>query len=493
MTGLSRAPARKRLRLALVALAALPLLAFGTPSADASSHREAPGITQHPKMDATDFYMFRSYESGRDGFVTLVACYYPLQDPQAGPNYFQMDEDGLYEIHIDNDGDAIEDLTFQFRFTRTQKNIQIPVGDPGSEVMVDIPLANSGAFGLSDGTAAQNVEESYTVTLVTGDRRTGTSAACTQTDGSTTFTKPFDYIGEKSNPDYMAYANSLIVPITIPGAGMQGRVFVGQRKDPFVVNLGEAFDLVNTNPVGPENGEQDTLANRNCTAICLEVPISFLTDGDDVIGAWTSSSLRQARVQNPTPDGTTPEAVHGGAWTQVSRLGMPLVNELVIGLSAKDRFNASEPTDDGQFATYVTNPTFPELLQLLFGVQAPNAFPRGDLVQVFLTGVPGLNQPAGVQASEMMRLNTATPVLMQGSQNRLGVIAGDGAGYPNGRRPGDDVVDITLRVAMGVLLSDAEAPDRSLPYTDGAFLDDSQTDATFPYLRTPLPGAVSGP
>jgi hypothetical protein len=165
------------------------------------------------------------------------------------------------------------------------------------------------------------------------------------------------------------------------------------------------------------------------------------------------------------------------------------VNEVVIGLKDKDRFNASEPKDDAQFATYVTHPTLPELLEILFGVTAPNAFPRADLVQAFLTGVPTLNQPAGVVPSEMLRLNTATAPKPKGMQARLGVLAGDTAGFPNGRRPGDDVVDIELRVAMGVLLPLADAPSGQLPYTDGALCNDGLYDAVFPYLRTPIPGA----
>jgi hypothetical protein len=185
-----------------------------------------------------------------------------------------------------------------------------------------------------------------------------------------------------------------------------------------------------------------------------------------------------------------PAAIHGGAYTQVSRLGSPLVNEVVIGLPDKDRFNHSEPQDDAQFAVYVTNPTLPALIELLFpAAAAPTAFPREDLVAGFLTGVDGLNQPPNVVPSEMLRLNTATPAVPAGSQQPLGVLAGDTAGFPNGRRPGDDVVDIALRVVMGVLLDPEDAPAGQLPFTDGAFVDDSFFDTTFPYLVTPLPGS----
>ena len=178
-------------------------------------------------------------------------------------------------------------------------------------------------------------------------------------------------------------------------------------------------------------------------------------------------------------------------YKQVSRLSAPLVNEVVIGLPDKDRFNASQPADDAQFAKYVTNPTLPALIQALFpGVLAPNVFPRSDLVAAFLTGVAGLNQPANVKPSEMMRLNTSIAPKSASQQKCLGVLGGDLAGFPNGRRPGDDVVDIELRVAMGILLTDAQAPSRTLPFTDGAAVHATQFRNTFPYLNTPIPGAT---
>ncbi|MEZ6009515.1 MAG: DUF4331 domain-containing protein [Planctomycetota bacterium] len=457
-------------------------------AAHASSHREAPAITRHPQVDATDFYLFRSYEAGRDDRIVAIACYAPLQDAYAGPNYHGLDPNALYEIHFDTNGDANEDVTFQFRFQEQRKDISLDVGNPGDTVPVDIPLRQAGPFGAGD-TAALNVTETYTLTRILGDRRTGSAATIGPSTGGTVFTKPHDRIGDKSIPDYASYAGQYVYDISIPGCATPGRVFVGQRKDPFVVNLGETFDLVNTNPLGPENGEADSLADKNVTAICLELPIACLVGTDPVIGGWTTASLRQARVLDPLPGPTRPADVHGGAWTQVSRLGMPLVNEVVIGLSNKDRFNASEPSGDTQFATYVTRPTLPELLEVLFGVTAPNSFPRQDLVDVFLLGVDSLNRPTGVVASEMMRLNTSTPVVAQGSQSRMGVLGGDVAGYPNGRRPGDDVVDISLRVVMGVLLPPADAPSGGLAYTDGAFLDDSMSDGAFPFLRAPLAGS----
>jgi hypothetical protein len=274
---------------------------------------------------------------------------------------------------------------------------------------------------------------------------------------------------------------------------------VGQRKDGFVVNLGEVFDLVNTNPVGPRDGEPNTISDKNVTSLALEVPIGCLTNGKDpVIGGWTTASL--------------PEDDH---WKQVSRLGMPLVNELVIGLPDKDKFNASRPVHDAQFLHYVTNPYLPVLLNALFGNAAViPASPRNDLIAAFLTGVKGLNQPLKVTPGEMLRLNTSIQPTPTATQNDLGVLGGDLAGFPNGRRPYDDVVDITLRVAEGALCgaigncgSQTSDPNNGLPYTDGARAagpDVAHAHVSgeikagdtylpvFPYLNTPLPGSPNG-
>lgn len=488
-------------RTTLSRLTAATLLSLIPFQANASSHREAPFITKVPKVDGTDFYMFRSYGAESQDTVTLIANYLPLQDAYGGPNYFDLDTEAVYEIHIDNDGDAIEDITFQFDFSDVVQDLQVPVDGQ----MVSVPLKNIGQIGPgAAGTDNVYTRQTYTVTRINGPRRSGNTESVTQTsDGSITFRKPLDNIGNKSIPDYPSYAAEHVFAVNIPGCTAPGKVFAGQRKEGFAVNLGEVFDLVNTNPVGPPDGELNIVGDKNITSLAIQVPISCLTAGDDpVIGAWTTASLPQARVLNPSPtasafvngssSGNKPASVSGGAFTQVSRLGMPLVNEVVIGLKDKDRFNASQPAEDSQFGTYVTNPTLPELLEILFGVTAPNVFPRNDLVQVFLTGVPGLNQPASVQASEMLRLNTSIDAKPAASQENLGVLAGDNAGFPNGRRPGDDVVDIALRAAMGVLLGDnPDAGDNMLPYTDGATVSAADFDDTFPYLRNPLPGSPS--
>jgi len=479
----------------------------GFTTVEASSHREAPFITGMPQVDATDLYMFTSYEAGREDFVTIIANYLPLQDAYGGPNYFTLDPEALYEIHIDNDGDAVEDITFQFDFNVDNRGTTLNIGGQA----VAVPVINLGSISAGD-SANLFRDETYTVKMVSGPRRTGTSSAVINAnDNTTVFAKPVDNIGEKSLPDYAAYADQFMYDITIPNCPTTGRMFVGQRQESFAVNLGEVFDLINTNPIGPVNGEKNIIGNKNITSIALEIPKVCLLDGDDVIGAWTTASLRQARVLNPSPnldaDSKGPSVV-GGAWTQVSRLGNPLVNEVVIGVRDKDRFNASEPVNDADadigFGTYVLYPTLPAIIEVLYPIApAPTLFPRSDLISVFLTGLAALptadsavtlpgNRPVGpVVLAEMLRLNTTTPAVDAASQLTMGVIDLDQAGYPNGRRPGDDVVDIALRVVMGRLLAEDVAPAGAVNFTDGVAINAEMFQSVFPYLNTPLAGAIS--
>jgi hypothetical protein len=454
----------------------------------ASSHREAPFIGGLPRLDGTDVYAFRSYEAGRADFVTLIANYVPFQDPQGGPNFYPLDTDAVYTIDIDNIGSGKPDLTFEFRFTNEIKNLTVPAGGKN----VAVPVLNVGPVDKNGKTL--NMEQSYTVTVV-GGRELAENA----TLGGTKFFKPVDNIGKKSIPDYAAYASNFIYDIAIPGCRTPGRVFVGQRKEGFVINVGEIFDLVNTNPVGPRDGVPNDLSHKNITSLALELPISCVTHGKEpVIGVLSTAW-------------TYPEGVR----KQVSRLANPLVNEAVIGVPDKDRFNSSFPGDDAQFAKYVTNPTFPVLLNALFGNAAKiPGTPRNDLVAVFLTGVKGLNQPAAVAPAELMRLNTAIQPTAPAHQNDLGVLGGDLAGFPNGRRPFDDVADIELRALEGALCGKAGAcgtetsdPNHGAPYTDGAraagpdashltvsgqvSAGDTYLDV-FPYLNTPIPGSPPG-
>ena len=363
-----------------------------------------------------------------------------------------------------------------------------------------------------------------------GDRRKGTPKNVTSVaDGASRFTKPYDFVGTKtfgSVAGYEDYARRFVYDVSIPGCQAPGRVFVGQRDEPFAVNLGKIFDLVNLVPVDGsafpggirQDAANDIISDKNITTLALELPKSCLAgNGNGVIGGWTTASVPRSRIANAPVGQAGPETT-SGPWVQVSRLSNPLVNEVVIGLPDKDAFNASEPRNDGQFATYVTNPTLPVLVDVLFrdavnatlGTNIPNLapsnLPRVDLVTAFLTGFKGVNQLATVKPSEMVRLNTKIAATPAAKQNTFGVAGGDLAGFPNGRRPGDDVVDIALRVVMGRLChpltiggnsvdlglcSPAAAPIGLAPLTDGAPVSSANFDVAFPYLRTPFPGSGS--
>ena len=501
-----------------IAAAGLSLVA----TVQASSHREAPSIAVTPKVDGTDFYMFRSYEGGRADYVTMIANYQPLQDAYGGPNYFKMDPNALYEIHIDNNGDAKEDLTFQFKFQNNFKAITLPIGGQN----VAIPLTQAGQV-TAPNAPALNVNEKFTLNIIRGDRRTGAVGVVTNAaNGSASFDKPSDNIGVKTLPDYVGYAAQHIYTANIPGCTIPAKVFVGQRQESFAVNLGVIFDLVNapvaviTDPTLINAAAANSIQDKNVTSLALEVHRSCLTQGSEpVIGGWTTASVRQSQLINAAPpSGYQTGTTYGGAWVQVSRLGMPLVNEVVIGLPDKDKFNASVPSKDGQFATYVTNPTLPELLAIVLNLPgaAPTNFPRLDLVTTFLTGIAGVNQPAGVVGSEMLRLNTNIAPVPFAMQNRLGIVGSlvsggtDFAGYPNGRRPKDDVVDISLVAVMGGLCV-ANGNGNSLGFGTACKpsavplesvspglvfkLHDAVDQAVvpllpgFPYLNTPNPGS----
>ncbi len=527
------------IRFKQIAKACLLVVAAG--SAMASSHREAPFTAGSPRVDGTDFYMFRSYEGvaangsgGRSDYVTLLANYQPLQSPYGGPNYFQLDPNALYEIHLDNNGDAVEDITFQFRFKNNLKSIPLTIGSAS----VPIPLVQAGAVAnLND--ANLNVNETYEVKVVRGERRKSQGIPLTKTaGGSATFEKPVDNIGTKTIADYPGYAAKHIHNVTIPGcpAGKdQGKVFVGQRQEGFAVNLGPVFDLVNAPAsflLDPANkdaagmGGKHIIQKANITTLAIEVHKDCLTAGSEtVVGGWTTASVRQGRLIDGKPGSGNDKAEKaGGAWAQVSRLGNPLVNELVIGLPDKDKVNASQPKDDAQFLTYVSNPTLPALLSIVLGADvAPKNLPRTDLLTTFLTGITGINKPAMPKPSEMLRLNLAYAPAPFAAQNRLGVagnaLAGgtDNAGFPNGRRPKDDVVDIALVATVGGLciingdndalklnsvpgvpsLTSACKPSSVPLGASSANIHDAVDQATvpflatFPYLNTPNAGSAT--
>ena len=417
-------------------------------SLDASSHRESPLLAFDPQADNTDVYFFVSPD--RPDTVTLVANYVPIQGPGSGPEYYRFGDDVLYALHLDNDGDAEEDITYQFRFTTTVTN-------PDTFLYVTGPVTRIDDPNLV-------IKQTYSVTRVDAGAAPVELARGIHTAPA--------YVGTKSFPDYDAVAEQAI--FGLPGAaatkGDGAKVFAGPRDDPFFVNVGGAFDLLDvmTNP-------KDELAGLNVSSIVLQLPIAAITrdgsrptaptDAAAVVGAWATA----AREAAP------------GRWVQISRLGNPLVNEVVIPRTVKDRFNASHPRDDAQFLPYVTAPELATLFNAVLGFPAPTS-DRMDLVQVFLTGVPGATMPPDVTPAEMMRLNVAVPP--SADPNRLGVIGGDLAGYPNGRRLADDATDISLAAVGGVLLNvpGAAMLGDNVPANDKPFL------ASFPYVAAPHPG-----
>jgi len=501
-----------------------------------SSHSEAPGTAADRVADISDFYMFQAYESGVTDKTILAMSVYPVQAPYGGPNYYTLSDDHFYEIYIDNNGDATEDITFQF-FTgnrlggvladevlmadeddcvfatsnanyynkrgfgntppKTRRHQGITLNIDGHDIPVALKFLGPVAAGDNSNL---NWFEWFRLNVVYGDRSFGDRRPCTAVStGNDTFIKPFDYAGTKTFGDaaaYEAYAMQYVHEISIPGCGGAARVFVGQRREGFAVSLGAIFDLVNFVPVDGFVDNVDShndLFNVNVDMFIMEVPTSCLLDSDVIIGGWSATRRLHHQGSDHVPG------------RQIARLGNPLVNEVLVGLKDKGKFNRGEPRNDEDFLfDYIRYPTFPQIVNILFlgavnsvlGTShptiAPTLFPRADLEQIFLSGVTDLNRPNNVRLAEMMRLNTEIPATPPATQSALGVLGGDAAGYPNGRRPGDDVIDITLRAAMGVLLPDqfADPVVRNLPFSDGSPTDVTYFDTSFPYFRTPLPGST---
>jgi len=410
----------------------------------ASSHREAPLISGDPQADNTDLYAFVSPDA--PDTVTIIASYIPFENPQGGPNFYKFGDNVLYEIKIDNNGDGVEDITYQFRFTSQTRN-------------PDTFLYNTGPITSGIADANRNLLQTYTMTRIENGKTTGFAGP---------MTTMYDNVGFASAPNYGGNGSGIY---EFGDTNGKGRVFAGQTDDAFFLDL-RVFDLL----YGANLGEAgiDSLAGFNVHSIALQVPKSSLRSASSpIIGVWATASrptttTRQAGSQADT-----------GTFVQVSRLGMPLVNELVLPVGQKDKWNGSKPSDDAQFLQYVTTPEVPKLLQAIYGIQAP-ATPRNDLVQVFLTGVPGLNQPSGVKASEMLRLNT--DILPVANPSRLGVLAADTQGFPNGRRLTDDVVDITEQAAVGILLG------VKTTLGDGVDRNDVPFRPSFPYIAQPHSG-----
>lgn len=444
--------------------AALCAAALGTVwsvTGSASSHREAPLISQDPLADNTDVYAFVSPASPDK--VTLISNFIPLQPAYSGPNFWKFDDNVLYEIMVDNNADAVEDITFQFRFRTETRNL-------------DTFLYNTGVVTSIDDSDL-NVRQVYTVTRIDGPRRTGPA----QVLGENLPSPPVN-VGVRSMPDYA----------TIAAQGVRAlpngiNVFAGQRDEGFYVNLG-VFDLLGVPPA--DTFTPDSTAGLNVHSIAIEIPIAMLTanrarpasasDPNAIIGVWSTASRPSVTARNGAAE------AHSGRYVQVSRLGQPLVNEVVIPRRLKDAFNSIPPTQDAVALPVVTDPELPKLLLALFGVRSPAA-PREDLVTIFLKGIPNLNQPPNVTPSEMLRLNTA--ILPSANPNPFGVLGGDVAGFPNGRRVGDDVTDIAIRAMAGATpLTPSFNTGINAVLGDGVAGNDVPYLTSFPYLAHPHPG-----
>jgi hypothetical protein len=468
------------LRSGAAALLIVSLLSVST--ALAASHAEAPNISMDRFADNTDTYAFRSIEPGRSGFVTLIGNWIPLQEPSGGPQYYRFDDTVRYEFKIDNTGDGIEDVTYQFQFITQIQNPNTILGM--NAVNQDGVISN-----LDD--PDYNMFQFYTVRRI--DSSTGLSG---QVIASGLKTPPSN-IGPRVTPNYEANLGQPAV-YNLPNGG---RVFAGQRDDSFYVDVGGVFDALNLRSVGTSGGI-DTLKHYNVNTIAIEVPIQELTRSrgipigptgtDAVIGVWATSSRRSMRIFNN--NGTVGTS---GEWVQVSRLGNPLVNEVVVPLRLKNLFNAIQPVFDSVIAPAVLDPELARLMQAVFGINIPPP-PRNDLVQIFATGIP-VNPVTGPnyttflsdgQPHEMLRLNVAIPPTPVGSISRLGLLGGDVAGFPNGRRPHDDVTDIALRaVAGGTPFTPATnvAPNNALG--DGVPMNPEGAPLNrFPYILPPNQG-----
>ena len=449
-----------------ILITALALGSFGPGSSDASSHREAPLISADPQVDNTDVYAFVSPDE--PDTVTLVSNFVPFEEPAGGPNFypFAAKKSGRYSIKVDNDHDARSDLTFRFEFTNKRRN-------------GDTFLSNTGPVNsLTDETL--NAYQTYDVTLIDNSGR----KTKTKTLVDDAIAVPSN-VGEASMPDYASLRNEGIVDLK--GGG---HAFAGQADDPFFLDL-RVFDLL----YGADLSEvgDDTLAGFNVNTLALQVPKNMLaaegdSDENPIVGVWSTASRKGLEVRKSRRGKRV-----SNNYRQVSRLGMPLVNEVVIPLKDKDAWNASEPRQDAQFGSYVTDPEVPQLIEAIYGdatgLEAPDA-PRDDLVSVFLTGVDGLNKPDKVRPSEMIRLNMSIPPCEPTEceeYSSLGVIDGDIAGYPNGRRLADDVIDISLQVVMGELVGQPNELGDAVDANDFDFGD------SFPYVSLPTAGSDPNP
>ncbi|MEU1477471.1 DUF4331 domain-containing protein [Streptomyces sp. NPDC001668] len=445
MTPISRSGSRRRSLATLVcgALAAGGLAAAGVATlepgaASASSHREAPLISGDPQYDNTDVYAFVSPD--KPDSTTIVANWIPFEEPGGGPNFYQFAEDAQYDLHIDNNGDGQGDLLYRFTFKTHVKNKKSFLYNTGVVDSLDDPDLN--------------VTQTYDIELF----RLKHQKVEYKTKVADDIPVAPSNVGKASMPNYEKLRDQAVYKL--PG---DSTAFAGQADDPFFADL-RVFDLLyggNLSEVG-----NDTLKGYNVNSIALQVPTEMIAESSHqpVVGIWSTTQRRNAQ----------------GYYSQVSRLGNPLVNEVVNPLKDKDKFNASSPWDDGQFLKNVTNPELPKLIEAIYKIPAPKE-PRNDLVDVFLKGVKGLNQPPHVRPAEELRLNTS--IKPTDSPKRLGVLDGDNAGFPNGRRLTDDVIDASLQVVEGELVGSKN------DLGDAVDKNDKDFEKSFPYVALPTEGS----
>jgi uncharacterized protein DUF4331 len=432
-----------------------------------SSHREAPLTALDPTADDTDVYAFVANDA--PGALTVVANWIPFEDPAGGPNFYRFDDRAHYYVNIDNTGDGVYDVRYRFTF-RTFAPSSARIGYP-----VALPPVNSINDPKLERQRMTVVRERY--------NRRGRRVV-SQVVARGVPVAPSN-IGKKTMPDYEALAGQAIRPLK-----NGGRVFAGQRDDPFFIPLDRVFDSVNLDGAGTGNqgGGIDTLAGYGVQSVILQVPEAQVTRGsravtgpkagNAAVGVWASAERRRLQITNQSSGRV--RAKRPNRFVQVSRLGNPLINELVIPLALKDKYNRTQPSDDlGNFGRYVLAPFPAKALNLLFslGIKETN---RTDIVQALLTGIPGLTQIGPKPApADTLKINLGVPP--SATENRFGVIGGDSAGFPNGRRLGDDVVDITLRVVGGYLVPPADGG-KQLPLGDGVDRNDQDFLPTFPYV-----------
>ena len=447
---------RKFLYSAFASLAVLALMVGLAPTpSSAASHREAPLISLDPTADITDFFMFRSYEAGQEDKIVLIMDVIPGEEPSSGPNYFNFDPTVLYSFEVDNDkdGDA-DDIRFDVQFKTELRGINKDLGLFLSYVALPPITALDGP-----GSEGLGLRQTYSVTMYKNGQKTVL--------GNNLIAVPSN-VGPRTMPDYEALAAQGIYEIK---NGV--RVFAGQRDDPFYIDLGAVFDTLNLRAPGV-----DMLSGFNVHTIALEVPASLLTKdkkgaeqtSQPVLGAYASTSRKSVHVMRDGDD----EDSWNGNWIQVQRLANPLVNEAIIGTKDKDRWNKLDPAEERRFADYYNNPRLATALEIVFGLDAQPAF---DLRDVLLTYTPGNY----AKLSELLRLNISVDPVALGSQDPLTALAGDGAGWPNGRRPIDDVTDVAVKVIGG-------ANYIALPSIDSVDANDKPLTEEFPFLPTPWDG-----